>query len=126
LVTTSSPAPLPILKNVVDESDLILFHANALRETIQFVRKIEEAITIRGNRKIPIVINEDENYDFANDSCHFNIAIKNHISWGYFDYRRKEVTDMREGFQSVPVDWRINSENKITFFNKVKEITGVE
>jgi hypothetical protein len=30
------------------------------------------------------------------------------------------------GFQSVPVDWGINSERKKGFFNLVKEITGTE
>ncbi len=124
LVTTSSPAPLPLIKSVVDESDLILFHANALRTTQKFQNKIEEAKEIKGNRKMPIVINEDDNYGFVGDTCHFEIAIKNHISWGYFDYRRKGVSDTKEGFQSVPVDWRINSENKKAFFNKVKELTG--
>ena len=73
---------------------------------------------------MPIVINEDDNYAFESDTSHFEIAIKNHISWGFFDYRRKGVSDLREGFQSVPVDWSINSENKKAFFNKVKEITG--
>ena len=28
------------------------------------------------------------------------------------------------GFQSVPVDWKISSERKKSFFEKVKEITG--
>jgi len=124
LVTTSSPAPLPLIKSVVDESDLVLFHANALRTTQKFQDKIKAAKEIRGNRKMPIVINEDDNYAFESDTSHFEIAIKNHISWGFFDYRRKGITDMKEGFQSVPVDWRINSENKKAFFYKVKEITG--
>lgn len=124
LVTTSSPAPLPLIKSVVDESDLVLFHANALRSTQKFQAKIKEAKEIIGDRKMPIAINEDDNYAFESDTSHFEIAIKNHISWGYFDYRRQGVTDMKEGFQSVPVDWSINSDNKKAFFNKVKEITG--
>lgn len=124
LVTTSSPAPLPLIKSVVDESDLILFHANALRTSKKIQDKIAAAKEIKGKRIMPIVINEDDNYEFESDTSHFEIAIKNHISWGYFDYRRKGITDLKEGFQSVPVDWRINSENKKAFFNKVKEITG--
>ena len=124
LVTTSSPAPLPLIKSVVDESDLLLFHANALRTTQQFIDKINAAKEITANRIMPIVINEDDNYNFESDTCHFEIAVKNHISWGYFDYRRKGVTDLQEGFQSVPVDWGIHTDSKKAFFNKVKEITG--
>ena len=124
LVTTSSPAPLPLIKSVVDISDLILFHANALRTTQKFQDKITAAKEIKGDRKMPIVINEDDNYSFESDTSHLEIAIKNHISWGYFDYRRPGITNLKEGYQSVPVDWRINSENKKAFFNKVKEITG--
>jgi len=124
LVCTSSPAPLPLIKSVVDESDLILFHGNALRKNQQFIDKINSAIQIRGDREMPIAINEDDNFNFESDSCHFELAIKNHISWGFFDYRKAGVTDLKEGYQSVPVDWGINSENKKAFFNKVKEITG--
>ena len=29
-----------------------------------------------------------------------------------------------EGYQSVPVNWRISSERKRGFFNLLKEITG--
>jgi hypothetical protein len=35
-----------------------------------------------------------------------------------------EGEGFNSGFQSVPVDWRINSPRKIAFFNKVREITG--
>ncbi len=31
-----------------------------------------------------------------------------------------------EGFQSVPVDWGINSDRKKGFFNLLKEMTSVE
>jgi hypothetical protein len=53
------------------------------------------------------------------------VSIKHYVSWGYFDYRFKGETDLKEGYQTVPVDWGINSERKKAFFNKLKEITGV-
>ena len=65
-----------------------------------------------------------ESENGKNQPSHYNIAIRNYISWGYFDYRKKGVNDPQEGFQSIPVDWNINSENKKAFFNKVKDVTG--
>ncbi len=124
LVGTSFPAPIVPDQNAVNASDLVLFHGNALRTAKKFNDKIEVVKNIVGDRIMPIVINEDDNYNFGTDTCHFEIALKNHISWGYFDYRRPGVTDLKEGYQSVPVDWGINSENKKAFFNQVKEITG--
>lgn len=124
LVSTSFPAPITPTPEAIAASDFVLFHANALRTTKLFNEKIETVKNLVGSREMPLVINEDDNYFFDADTSHFEIALKNHISWGYFDYRRKGVTDLREGFQSVPVDWSINSENKKAFFNKVKEITG--
>ena len=125
LVGTSFPAPIVPTKNVVDASDFVLFHGNSLRTTQKFVANIAKVKAVVGKRIMPIVINEDDNYNFDSDSSHFEIAVKNYISWGFFDYRRKGVKDMREGYQSIPVDWGIDSENKKNFFNMVKEITGV-
>lgn len=123
LVTTSFPAVIVPTKNVVDASDIVLFHGNALRTNEKFIDYIEKVKKVVGNRVMPIVINEDDNFNFDSENSHFNIAVKNYISWGFFDYRKKGVTDLKEGFQSIPVDWGINSETKKAFFNKVKEIT---
>lgn len=124
LVGTSFPAPIVPTKNVVDASDFVLFHGNAHRTAQKFTDHIAKVKAVVGNRVMPIVINEDDNFDFEADSSHFEIAVKNYISWGYFDYRAKGVADLKEGYQSVPVDWGINSDRKKAFFNKVKEITG--
>jgi hypothetical protein len=124
LVTTSFPAAIVPTKNVIDASDFILFHGNSLRAPDKFLAHINKIKTAVGSRVMPILNNEDDNFNFDSDSSHFKIAIENNISWGFFDYRKKGETNLKEGFQSVPVDWGINSENKKAFFNKVKEITG--
>lgn len=124
LVGTSFPARIIPTQKVVDASDLILFHGNALRSSQQFESAIEKVKSLAAKRNLPIVINEDDNFDFSNDSSHFNIALKHHISWGYFDYRKKGVTNLEEGFQSIPVDWGINSDNKKAFFEQIKVVTG--
>jgi hypothetical protein len=37
------------------------------------------------------------------------------VSWGYYD---------QAGFQSPPVNWTIDTENKRQFFNLVRTVTG--
>jgi alpha-acetolactate decarboxylase len=123
-VSTSFPAKIVPTKNVVDASDFMLFHGNAHRTANDFRGHIEKVKEVVGNRIMPIVINEDDNYAFETDTCHLNIALKNYISWGYFDYRKRGTdNDPQQGFQTIPVDWGINSARKKAFFNKLKEIT---
>ncbi|MEZ4905276.1 MAG: hypothetical protein R2822_27730 [Spirosomataceae bacterium] len=126
LVSTSFPAMIVPTQNVVDAADFILFHGNALRTATAFSKHIEKVKQAVGNRQMPIVNNEDDNHFFESDTCHFNIALKNYISWGFFDYRKKEDPNLKNGFQTIPVDWGINSEAKRAFFNKVKEVTGTK
>jgi hypothetical protein len=124
LVSTSFPAVVDPTANVINAADFVLFHANALRTWQSFSNHIEKVKKVVGNRKMPIVINEDDNNtNLDADTSHFNIALKNYISWGYFDYRKKDDPNLKEGFQTIPVDWGINSEKKKVFFNKIKEVT---
>ena len=73
----------------------------------------------------PIMFNEDDHYDFDKDFNNFIAASGIHASWGFFDYRKKGES-FEEGFQSVPVDWGINSDRKKGFFNLLKEMTGAQ
>ena len=49
-------------------------------------------------------------------------ALGEHASWGYFDYRMKGES-FDDGYQSVPVNWRISSARKRAFFHLLSEIT---
>ncbi len=52
-------------------------------------------------------------------------AISQYAGWGFFDYRMKgEEGDFDQGYQSVPVNWRISSPRKRGFFKLLQEITG--
>jgi hypothetical protein len=125
-VSVSFAAQTVPTENVIKVADFVLFHCNALRKTEDYENHIAKVKKAVGGRKLPIVINEDDNHDFEADNSHFNIALKNHISWGFFDYRKKGDSDLKNGFQTIPVDWGINSETKKAFFYKVKEITGTK
>jgi hypothetical protein len=124
LVGTSYGGITPPGTEVAKASDFILIHGNGA-DTIQ---KIENLLTktrkVEGYRLMPVINNEDDHFDFEKEENNFTASIKGYCSWGYFDYRLKGETDYKEGYQTVPVDWGINSERKKGFFNQVKEITG--
>ena len=51
----------------------------------------------------------------------FVAAISEYASWGYFD---PGENNYRDGYQSVPVQWGINTPRKQAFFEKVREMVG--
>lgn len=124
LVGTSFGGLVVPTSNVVKMSDFLLIHGNGGSKPEMIQELIDNTKKVDGYRNIPIVNNEDDHFDFEKDINNFIVSIKNYVSWGYFDFRFPGETDYKEGFQSVPVDWGINSKRKKAFFEKVKEITG--
>lgn len=124
LVGTSYGGITPPGIEVAKSSDFILIHGNGANTVQHIENLIEKTRKVEGYRLMPVINNEDDHFDFEKEENNFTTSIKGYCSWGYFDYRLKGETDYKEGFQSVPVDWGINSERKKGFFNKVKEITG--
>jgi hypothetical protein len=111
--------------NVADVADVLLLHGNHVDEPDDIramVRKIRAAPDYRGQ---PIVFNEDDHFEFDRTDNNFMAAVGEGASWGLFDYRLPgEGPEC--GFQSVPVDWRINAPRKRAFFKLVAEMTGSE
>lgn len=112
--------PLP---NVVKSSDFILLHGNGVANPENISAMVYETRKVEGYISKPILFNEDDHFNFDNESNNFTSAIVSYASWGYFDYRMKDES-FADGYQSVPVDWGINSERKTQFFNLLREITG--
>ena len=108
--------------NVIKHSDFLLIHGNGVKgpdATRKFIAKVKAAC---GDRKIPIVNNEDDHFDFDHSDNNFTAAVKEHVSWGFFDFRMKgEGYD--DGYQSVPVNWGLSSERKKGFFGLLKRIS---
>jgi hypothetical protein len=111
--------------NVVEASDFILIHGNGVEEPGRITEMVEQTRQMQAYRTMPIVFNEDDHFDFQREENNMVNAIRSYASWGYFDYRM-DGESFEDGFQSVPVDWTINSERKKAFFNKLKEITGTD
>jgi hypothetical protein len=124
LVGTSFKGRSIPIPRVIEASDLILLHGNGAGDPAMITDMIVKTRQIEGKRRIPIVFNEDDHFDFDKPLNNFVAAIQSYASWGFFDYRLNGETDMHQGFQSVPVDWRISSERKKGFFTLLKEVTG--
>jgi hypothetical protein len=111
------------LANVVKSSDFILLHGNGVSNPDDISEMVRKTRAVEGYTVKPILFNEDDHFGFEKEHNNFVAAVREYASWGYFDYRMKGET-FNDGYQSVPVDWGINSERKKQFFNLLKEITG--
>ncbi|MEZ5275001.1 MAG: hypothetical protein R3F07_01320 [Opitutaceae bacterium] len=109
-------------ESVVAVSDVLLIHGNGQNPT-RLGHLIESTRNLGQYRGQPIVINEDDHFDFDGDDGNFLTALRHGASWGYFDYRMKDEAH-EEGFQSVPTDWSVSSKRKKAFFNLLAELTG--
>jgi hypothetical protein len=112
--------PLP---NVVKVSDFILIHGNGESNPDNILTMVKKTREVEGYTAKPILFNEDDHFNFDKEWNNFTAAVKGYASWGYFDYRMKDEP-FESGYQSVPVDWGINSDRKKAFFKLLKEITG--
>lgn len=120
LVSTSNGGGKCPTSEMVKAADFILLHGNGLNDPKRIVNIVEKVRSIDTYTSKPIIFNEDDHYDFEKPINNFVAATSVGVSWGFFDYRRSGE-DFNEGFQCVPVDWRINSDRKKGFFNIIDE-----
>ncbi|HYF36677.1 MAG TPA: hypothetical protein VD994_15385 [Prosthecobacter sp.] len=110
-------------QNVIAASDFLLIHGNGVKGADAMRTFIAKVKAARGDKVMPIVVNEDDHFDFDQSDNNFTTATAEHVSWGYFDFRMKgEGFD--DGYQSVPVNWGLSSARKKGFFKLLKEMTG--
>ncbi len=122
-VSTSFSGGIAPNSSVISVSDYVLLHGNGLRQPSSMTDLIKETRNTSGYTRKPILVNEDDHYNFDSPDNNLVSAVRSYVSWGFFDYRR-QGENFEAGYQSVPVDWSINSERKRSFFTKIKEITG--
>jgi len=109
--------------NVVASADFLLIHGNGVNQPDRIAQMVKDARNVPGYRRMPIVFNEDDHFDFDKARNNFIAAVGEYASWGYFDYRMPGE-EFDEGYQSMPVNWGISSLRKRGFFSLVKEVTG--
>lgn len=125
LVGTSFGGCVVPTANVVAVSDFLLIHGNGANKPENISDLIRKTHAVPTFKSMPILINEDDHENFGQPTNNFTAALSAHVSWGWFDYRRKgEAFD--EGYQSPPVNWGISSERKRAFFRFCAEVTGGE
>lgn len=108
---------------VVKVSDLVFLHGNGITKPEGLAGKIRDTRKLDGYRAMPIVVNEDDHYNFDKPFNHFIASVEDYASWGFFDFRKRgEGFDY--GYQSVPVNWQISSPRKKGFFGLLSEMTG--
>lgn len=120
LVSTSFGGGAVPVNTVMEAADFILIHGNGVgspEKMTAFIKRVRAAMN--GAVK-PVVINEDDHFDFDKAKNNFTAATREHVSWGFFDFR-KEGEGFEQGYQSVPVDWGINSDRKRGFFGLLRE-----
>jgi hypothetical protein len=111
----------PITSSVVQASDFVLIHGNGPNDPALLRRCIAGTRALAGYRPMPVLVNEDPNFSFAEPNNHLLTAIDDYVSWGYYDPGQNNY---RDGYQSPPVNWGINTDTKKQFFELVKTITG--
>lgn len=116
-------------EQVLAVSDLALLHGNGVVDPAFIAEMVARTRALDTYRPMPIVFNEDDHYQFDQPTNNLIVATENHASWGYFDAGPGAGglgarSDYVEGYQNVPVNWRINTDRKRGFFGLVREITG--
>jgi hypothetical protein len=125
LVGTSFGGGKAPVESVVRASDFLLIHGNGQDSPDKISELIRKTRAVSGYRPMPVLINEDDHFDFDRPRNNLVAAVEGHVSWGYFDYRMKgEGFD--DGYQSPPVNWSISSPRKKAFFALLREITGAD
>lgn len=104
---------------VIAASDFVLVHTNEhdMKTTRETVLRTRARTAFQTNPK-PICINED-----SVSVTNLFAAVEVYAPWGYYD---QGANNYKDGYQSVPVNWGINTPNKRAFFDGVAEITGAK
>lgn len=121
LVSTSYGGGTIPSPEVIKTADFILVHGNGVGNPVRIIEMVKTIRKAEGYAPKPIVFNEDDHFDFDKPMNNFIAATSIFASWGFFDYRMKEEGFI-EGYQSVPVDWGINSVRKKGFFDLLERI----
>lgn len=80
-------------------ADFILVHGNGVSVTSRMTDSIHTIRTMLGEGLKPIVFNEDDHTDFEKADSHMAVVAAEHVSWGFFDYRRSGEA-FENGYQS--------------------------
>jgi hypothetical protein len=123
LVSTSFASGSALPGKLLQTADYVLYHGNGLAMPDAVRARAKAIRATPGYRGQPLLINEDDHFDFDKPDNNMLAAVEEYSGWGYFDYR--QIRDrFEDGYQSLPVDWGINSARKKGFFGLLADVTG--
>jgi len=123
LVSTSFAGRGALPRQLLQTADYVLFHGNGLATPADLHARAKSIRATAGYAGQPLLINEDDHYDFDQPQNNMMAAIEEYCGWGFFDYR--QIREPFEyGYQSLPVDWTIDAPRKKGFFGLLAEATG--
>jgi len=106
---------------VVAASDFVLIHGNGVADPARITDMVDQVRRLPSYRAKPILFNEDDHYDFDKPDNNMVAAVRGYASWGLLDIGENNY---RDGYQSPPVNWSINTGRKQAFFGLLREMTG--
>lgn len=121
LVSTSYGGGTVPGESVVRAADFLLLHGNGVAEPARLAALVRQARAVPGYRPMPVLVNEDDHFDFDQSENNFGAALSEYCSWGYFDPGASNYAD---GYQCPPVNWGLSTARKRAFFARVREIAG--
>ena len=106
---------------VVAASDFVLLHGNGVTDPNRIAEMVSIVRKLPSWRPMPVVFNEDDHFNFDQPVNNMRKALESYASWGYFDPGKNDYVD---GYQSMPINWGLNTPRKQAFFEFVKQVTG--
>ena len=122
------PQRVFVTPDVLRASDFVMIHGNGAAFPGRLGELADQIMATEGWRPMPIVVNEDDHFDFDEPDNHLLAALRHHLSWGYFDPGsvtswpdpQPTIGDYENGFQAVPVNWSVNTPLKRAFFDRIR------
>lgn len=102
-------------EEVTAVSDFLLLHGNGVKDPNRIREMVRQVRKQKAYNNQPVLFNEDDHFDFDKPDNNYIAAVSEYASWGIMDV---------EGYQTVPVNWGIDTDRKRGFFNLTKEMTG--
>ena len=128
LVSTSFTRRMVPTEKVIESSDFILLHGNGMHDPMEITKRVQETRSANSYKGQPIFFNEDDHFEFENESNNFVAALKQRTGWGYFDPGSgaggsAAYGDYKSGYQNPPINWTINTKRKESFFWFLNKVT---
>lgn len=108
-------------ENVVRAADFLLLHGHGVSDPKRIGDMVRRTRAAPGYMPKPILFNEDDHFNFDQPENNFTAAIGEYAAWGYYD---QGTNNYRDGYQSPPVNWGVNTGRKQAFFRLLGEMTG--